>query len=146
VGDVAAGDEEIGVSSQLAGEEVGAEEVRATSVATVVGARVPAVELLEGARNLSAWRGEHEVVMVAEERIGDQPQIEALDDKRQSVEKGRPVIGDQEQVARVASMRGKVVDPFDEGARLTRHASSVRACDRAEAKRKIRYTLGTHCS
>jgi len=71
VGGVAAGDEEIGVSSQLAGEEVGAEEVRATSVATVVGARVPAVELLEGVRNLSTWRGEHEVVMVAEERIGD---------------------------------------------------------------------------
>jgi hypothetical protein len=86
------------------------------------------LELLKGARRSTVRSAKDEVVVIAQQRIGDQPQLEPFEEQSEPVQKGRSFVGAQEQVARIASMRGEVVDPVDEGAWRPGHASSLSAC------------------
>jgi hypothetical protein len=54
------------------------------------------VELLKGARDSPARGAEEDVIVIAQQCIGDQPQVEAFEEQSQSVQKGPSVVGAQE--------------------------------------------------
>src|SRR6266550_3221691 len=95
-------------------------------VAEVLPTRIPGVQLLQRLRYASVRSHEYEVVVVAHQGVGDQAQLEALKDQRETDEEGLALGVAREQVAPVTRVRSEVVDPLEEGARWPWHASRVR--------------------
>src|SRR6266540_1911173 len=102
VGEVAADADQIGVAFDLARERVRTEEVRTAPAAPVVPARVPAMELLESTRDACVGSEEDEVVVRAHQDVGDEAELEALEQELEPLEEGRALAVAQEEVARVA--------------------------------------------
>ena len=69
---------------------------------------------------------EDEVVVVAHQRVGDEAELEALEQEREAVEKGAAVVVAQEELSEIASVGAEVVEALDETTRRPRHASENR--------------------
>src|SRR3954454_1293122 len=141
---VAAGSDELRVASDLPGHWVSTEEVGAASVATVVPARVLAVETLERLREPGVGYSHERVVVASHQYVGEQRELEALPGGGQPLEEVLPVLVVHEQVARVAGSSGEVVDALVEIARAPGHASEARhGRSKRGANHSFRHRLAT---
>ncbi|HEY1563989.1 MAG TPA: hypothetical protein VGF72_04820 [Gaiellaceae bacterium] len=120
-GDVAVSPNEIVVVFDSAGQRVGAEEVRRTSVANVVLARVAAVESLQAACYPRVRRVDQKMVMVRHQDVRHHAESERREGRRQMVEEGVSIDVVDEQDPVVAPMAGDVIDPFCVLPRRTTH-------------------------
>jgi hypothetical protein len=121
-----------------------AEEMGAAFVTAVVSSGVPGVELLQCPRDPSSRGSKDGVVVVAEERIIDQPQLEPFEYHRESIEKVDAIAGLEEKVAIVASVRADVVEALGEGARSAWHAVQTRPRPRESPPGEMTcHTFGT---
>jgi hypothetical protein len=62
------------------------------------------MELLQRSRNPQIGGEEDEVVVVAEQRVCDEPELEAVEHEREASEERTPVVVAQEELPEVASV------------------------------------------
>jgi hypothetical protein len=125
-GEIAGGGEQVFVARDFAGQEVGAEKMRAAAVHAVVVARVRRVELLERQGDARIRRLEDEVIVVRHEGVGDKLKLVSSERARELSEKGAAIVVREEGASSVAGMRREVVDPVVEFARPSGHSSTLR--------------------
>jgi hypothetical protein len=141
---VAADGDELRVASDLPDHCVGTEEVGGASVATVVPARVLAVEALERLREPGVGYSHERVVVGSHQYVGEERELEALPGGGQPLEEVLPILVVHEQVARIAAARSEVVDAGVEVPRRPGHAAEARPPDRPESRRHPFGALSRH--
>jgi predicted CoA-binding protein len=124
--DISRNRHELLVAFDFVDEGMSAKQVGGAAVATVVLARVGRVEVPERVWQTAVQDIHDRVVVVAHERVADEPKLEAFARFRQGGEKACSVIVVEEEVSRIAAMRGEMEDPGRQAAGTSCHPSRLR--------------------
>jgi hypothetical protein len=122
---VAAGTDQVLVAFDFARQRMRPEKVSAAVVAVVQVARVGGVEPLQRARDALVRDAQGEVVVVAHQDVGEEPEPEALADDRDPVEEVLAVLIAEEEVTGVARLRGEMEEPCSERPESACHLPTV---------------------